>query len=468
MQYVHSLPTLTSFDGKGLFGYTFPLQQRNVEVYYIDVEKGHDTFIISKRITRIYYVLSGSGYFTIADQRYDVRSGMLVEVPTNVEYSYSGTMTLIALSIPRWFSGNDTHTKWNPDVGIQRGIPGASAGPWLRRLIGQLIRVKILGKSPVAAFLRLNQPLWNNLPPSITSLGPVRSYGDFLHTVARVHNARAQAFATFFLRNRPQLELIRRLVQRRTETEALKLAVLGCSIGAETYSVAWAIRSALADFKIILQAMDISRKAVEIGKCGTYPLASEPTNTNLFERMTAAEIDELFDRDRDVATVKSWIKEGIEWHIGDVGDPEMMDILGPQDIVVANNFLCHMDARTAEKCLRNIACLVRPCGYLFVSGVDLNVRTKVAEDLGWNPLQELLEEIHQGDPCMKTFWPWHYAGLEPLNKGRRDWRLRYAAAFQLVPSGENMLGNVGSGRVDRDVSAIAVLPDDCARVCDAH
>ena len=202
---------------------------------------------------------------------------------------------------------------------------------------------------------------------------------------------------------------------------------------------------------------------MEIGKWGTYPVAS-----NLFERMTEAEIDDLFDRNRDVATVKPWIREGIEWHIGDVRDPEMMDVLGPQDIVVANNFLCHMDARSAEKCLRNIACLVRPCGYLIVSGIDLNVRTRVAEDLGWNPLQELLEEIHEGDPCMKTFWPWHYAGLEPLNKGRRDWRLRYAAAFQLVPSGESMLGNLRSGRVDRDVPAIAVSADDCARVCDAR
>jgi hypothetical protein len=39
MRYTHSLPTLPSFDGKGLFGYTFgPLQ-----FYYIEVEKGHDT-----------------------------------------------------------------------------------------------------------------------------------------------------------------------------------------------------------------------------------------------------------------------------------------------------------------------------------------------------------------------------------------------------------------------------------------
>jgi len=44
MRYTHSLPTSPSFDGKGLFGYTFgPLQQKDLEIYYIEVEKGHDT-----------------------------------------------------------------------------------------------------------------------------------------------------------------------------------------------------------------------------------------------------------------------------------------------------------------------------------------------------------------------------------------------------------------------------------------
>ncbi len=59
MRYIHSPPALPSFDGKGLFGYTFgPLQQKDLEIYYIEVKEGHDTFMVSKRITRVYYVLS--------------------------------------------------------------------------------------------------------------------------------------------------------------------------------------------------------------------------------------------------------------------------------------------------------------------------------------------------------------------------------------------------------------------------
>jgi SAM-dependent methyltransferase/mannose-6-phosphate isomerase-like protein (cupin superfamily) len=427
MPYIYSLPTANTFDGKGLFGYTFgPLKQKDVEIYYIEVEKGHDTFMVSKKITRTYYVLCGSGYFTIADRKYDVSPGILVEVPPNVEYSYSGKMKLIAFSKPRWFFGNDKHTRWNPDV-VGADYPSAADGKsWLMRFV----RMRIFRKSPIGAYLRLNQLLWNKLPASYTAFGPLRLYGNFLHTLARIHDGREQAFATFFLRNRPQLELIRRLVERRPLSDTLRVAVLGCSTGAEAYSVVWTIRSARPDLRLVLHAMDISKRAVEVGRCGVYSLATpKVTNTNIFERMTEAEKEEFFDRDADVMIVKSCIKEGINWHVGDVGQTEILDVLGPQDIVVANNFLCHMDDLVAEKCLRNIARLVSPHGYLFVSGIDLDIRTKVAADLGWNPLQELIEQIHEGDICMKAFWPCHYAGVEPLNEKRQDWRLRYAAVF---------------------------------------
>jgi chemotaxis methyl-accepting protein methylase/mannose-6-phosphate isomerase-like protein (cupin superfamily) len=432
MQYIYSVPTSSSFDGMGLFGYTFgPLKQKDLEIYYIEVEKGHDTFMISKRITRTYYVLCGSGYFTIADRKYDVSPGMLVEVPPKVEYSYSGKMKLIGISKPRWFYGNDTHTKWNPDV-VRTDYPcSPSGGSRLTRLV----RLRIFRKSPIGAYLRLNQLLWSKLPASFTALSPIGSYGNFLNTLARSHGVRAQAFSTFFLRNRPELELIKRLVERRTRGDTLRVAVLGCSTGAEVYSVAWRIRSARPDLKLILHAVDISKRAVEVGRCGVYRLvAPQATNADIFERMTGAEIEELFNRDGNVVTVKSSIKEGINWHVGDAGDSETLDALGPQDIVVANNFLCHMEPPMAERCLRNIARLVSPHGHLFVSGVDLDIRTKVAADLGWHPLQELLEDIHEGDPCMIALWPCHYAALEPLNKGRKDWRLRYASAFQLFAS----------------------------------
>ena len=424
MRYVHLLPPLPSFDGKGLFGFVFgPLQDKDLEVYYIESDKGHDTFTVSRRATRLYYVVEGSGYFTISDHRYEVSRGALVELPPKVEYSYSGKMTLIVISKPRYFAGNDRFTRWNPDVIWKVLPPPATTGFW-----------ELLGRRLVDRYLRVNRRIWRRLPASISNFGPVHFFGELSNELARRFGWRAQDLSTFFLRNLPQLELIRRLIVQRAKNETLKVAVLGCSTGAEAYSIAWTIRSARPDLKLVLQAVDLSKRAVELGKCGRYSLAG-PHGADISQRMNDPAMMDLFDRDGDAVAVKSWIKEGIEWRVSDVAEAEIIDTLGPQDIVVANNFLCHMRPSAAEECLRNIAGLVRPNGYLFVSGIDLGIRTRVADDLGWHPLQELLEEIHEGDPCLRSLWPWHYAGLEPLNKKRADWKCRYAAAFRL-PSTE--------------------------------
>jgi hypothetical protein len=90
-----------------------------------------------------------------------------------------------------------------------------------------------------------------------------------------------------------------------------------------------------------------------------------------------------------------------------------------------------MHPANAERCLRNIGRLVGHGGYIFVSGVDLDVRTRVARDLHWQPVPELLEEIHEGDPSLRRDWPFAWWGLEPLDRARCDWTLRYATAFQI-------------------------------------
>jgi SAM-dependent methyltransferase len=148
--------------------------------------------------------------------------------------------------------------------------------------------------------------------------------------------------------------------------------------------------------------------------------------------MSEEEMQEMFDREGDRLKIKSWIKEGITWHVGDARDPEILNVFGPQDIVVGNRFLCHMDPPDAERCLCNIARLVKPGGHLFTTGVDLDIRAKVARDLGWEPHQDLIEEIHDGDPSLRDAWPFGYWGVEPLDKTRRTWSIRYAAAFRLA------------------------------------
>jgi chemotaxis methyl-accepting protein methylase len=284
--------------------------------------------------------------------------------------------------------------------------------------------------------LALGKHVWSRLPAPLSRTRPMRYCGDLLHSFVRHRAERSQYHATFFLRNRAELRLISALVNRTATERTVKLAVLGCSNGAEVYSILWTLRSSQPDLLITTEAIDICDAIVNIAKQGRYSLIRpELMDTPIFDRLTSEEMEAIFDKDEDNVTVKPWIRVGINWRVADVCAPAFTALLSRQDIVVANRFLCHMTSGKAERCLRNMSKVVSPGGYLFVSGVDLDVRTRIARELGWQPLFDLVEEIHDGDQSLREGWPCHYWGLEPLDKRRSDWRLRYAAAFQIGSKG---------------------------------
>lgn len=300
-------------------------------------------------------------------------------------------------------------------------------------------------------YLSQSRRVWNRLPGFVRRGRAGRVYGRHLHRLVCRRAERRQNHSTFFLRNRPELELMRRLLHQKAPRSSLKLCVIACSKGAEVYSILWALRSLRRDLRVDTQAMDISPEFVEFAKRGIYSRrglsglmdAKQDPDTQLaettwrdqglsiFHRMTEDEMASMFEMDEDQARIRPWLKEGITWLTGDAGDPELIRTLGPQDMVVANRFLCHMDSASAEQCLRNIAQLVKPGGHLFVSGIDLDVRAKVAKDLGWKPVLELMKEIHEGDITLNQAWPLEWWGLEPFCTDLPDWKFRFASAFQI-------------------------------------
>jgi chemotaxis methyl-accepting protein methylase len=295
----------------------------------------------------------------------------------------------------------------------------------------KIAKLLLRRRSPVNFYIRLNTGLWKRLPAKLRNSGPMRWYGTILHKLVCRRANRRQFTGTFFLRNRPTLELMRRLTGQKPQGSTLNVAVLGCSIGAEVYSILWTVRSARPDLNVRLCAVDNSAEVLKVAREAVYTSQTcDFVGSSIFERMTDAEFGEMFEGDRREAKARPWIREGISWHLSDAGDPGMISVLGPQDMVVASNFLCHMAPPEAENCLRNVARLVKPGGYLFVSGVDLDVRAKVARDLRWRPVPELVEEIHDGDPSVRGDWPCAWWGLEPLDTKRADWQMRYAAVFQ--------------------------------------
>ena len=321
-------------------------------------------------------------------------------------------------------------------------------------VFGRMSESKFFRKYLGRPYVLGNRWIWSHLPAALISWRPVRAYGVHVHRLIHLQATRRQSVGTFFLRNRSELESLIRRLDQTSQGCTLNLTILACSKGAEVYSFSYAIRCARQDLKVNLRAVDIEMAVLEFAERGVYSLNSNGTvsgvssprssvqggdvathtsrdqSGSIFERMSPAEMEVMFDREGDQVKVKPRFREGITWHVGDAGDPGLVKAFGLQDIVVANRFLCHMPPAEAEACLRNLARLVKPGGYLFVSGVDLGVRSKVARDSDWRPATDLTKEIHEGDPSLRQGWPLEYWGLEPLDQGRADWKMRYTSVFQ--------------------------------------
>src|SRR4051812_26895546 len=90
---------------------------------------------------------------------------------------------------------------------------------------------KVFRKSPIGAFLRLNEWLWDRLPAGAKESRLLQSYGLLVNALVRREANREMSLGTFFLRNRPELRLIANLA-RAKNGEPLNVSVLGASNGA--------------------------------------------------------------------------------------------------------------------------------------------------------------------------------------------------------------------------------------------
>jgi SAM-dependent methyltransferase len=204
---------------------------------------------------------------------------------------------------------------------------------------------------------------------------------------------------------------------------------MACSSGAELYSLLWLIRKARPDLDVVALGVDISEAALERARLACYLRDDMEFRGAIYDK----DFHGLFEMDSQVFRVKDAIRRGAQWVQGDARDPALPSKFGSCDVVLANNFLIHMEPADASAALMNVARLVGPGGILVCRGIDLNVRQNVVNRLRLKPLPIRLEQIHNAelDLDARRHWPWKYYGLEPLNRNRKDCVQRYSAVFQV-------------------------------------
>ena len=252
----------------------------------------------------------------------------------------------------------------------------------------------------------------------------MRQLGRAIHPRVRLEE-RFQSFYTRFLRNRAQLRLIAGLCKTRPMGQALKIVSLGCSTGAEVYSLLNAIRSIRADLAIEAVGIDFSKAAIEKAKQGVYAYWDEE-----LKGLSPKEMDALFYDQSGFKVVQDHLRQGVSWRVADICDSAQLRGLDSQDVVLINNLLIHLEAPKAEPCLQHIVRLVAPGGLLVLSGIDMDLKERVMLRSELLPITDMIREVHNGDPQVLDDWPFRYWGLEPLDPKRAGWHYRYSTVFQ--------------------------------------
>ena len=206
----------------------------------------------------------------------------------------------------------------------------------------------------------------------------------------------------------------------------LDIIDIGCSTGAEPYSIASLLARRRPDLAFTIRAFDIDPDVLLRARAGRY------SETEVLDNkvVTTEFVDGTFDRQGDMFTVKPEIARQVSFGTADLRDPRIRETVGTADIAFAQNLLYHFPPRVARRAFANLITLLRPRSALFIDGMDLGTRRRLTRAAGLVPLDYHVEGIHNEAGLLRTAaWPWVYWGLEPYHASRKDCLWRYATVF---------------------------------------
>jgi chemotaxis protein methyltransferase CheR len=311
----------------------------------------------------------------------------------------------------------------------------------------------------IKPFVPFVRHIWRRLPVALRQTRPARRIGTFFYDHYVRGTYRDQTHYTWFLRNIAQLRLLTEVVSAHPRGQPLRIASIGCSVGAELYSTLWLLRRYHPWLQVVARGIDTAANVIEVARKGVYRLRTPSPQGGTLELNGAKVLTTVPNALNDIMDmtsegdfrIKDWIREGVSWTVADATDPGLAAMIGPQDVVIACNVLGPMDDAIAEACLRGLVKLIVPGGTLVLDGIDLDLKSRVTQSLGLRPMTRYLEEIHTADPT-KGDWPWTRWSHEPIDYQRADWQYRYATVFGVASSGQRRQESA----IDRPDAVVAV------------
>ncbi|QRM44623.1 CheR family methyltransferase [Rhizobium sp. BG4] len=283
---------------------------------------------------------------------------------------------------------------------------------------------------------RCGRLTWKLLPEPAQNTKLLRRVGRWIYRHFTSKTMRFQSHYTQFMRNPSLVGTVAHLAVERAASRPLRMTSIGCSTGAELYSVIAMVRSAAPDARIQAFGIDLASDVVDAARNGVYwPGKSSATNSVFESGRPEVLVHEapgllniLYPQADGSLHVRAHLKKDVEWLVSDASDRNLVKRIGRQDVVLANNVLGPMDDGLAARCLQNLMTLVRPGGYLVIDGVEQNLKYRLLASSGFTPILSNAREIWNGDPSKKG-WPWVRWGHEPFSTDE-GWHILKVTIFR--------------------------------------
>ena len=97
---------------------------------------------------------------------------------------------------------------------------------------------------------------------------------------------------------------------------------------------------------------------------------------------------------------------------------------------MAQNVLFHLPRQRAREAFDNLTALLKPKSALFINGMDTDMRIQLTKKSGLEPLDYLVEEIHEDARVDRgNAWAGSYFGRQPFSRSSRDWLRKYCTIY---------------------------------------
>jgi SAM-dependent methyltransferase len=234
---------------------------------------------------------------------------------------------------------------------------------------------------------------------------------------------------TCFHRSPLQLEALIGPVVDRLVTQgrrSITISEFACSYGAEAYTIASELLFRRPDVTFTIRASDLHAETIAKAKAATYTL-DEITQGLM---VPAEFIQRTFDKTGEAYVVKPAIRERVSFEQADLLDPHLGERFAEADIVLLQNVLFHMPSDMARRVLQSVSRLVARGGFLFLDGMELDMRVALTRQLGLEPLDFKVREIHDYSRrhVPEPWWD-HYYGSEPYTWLSSSRLRRYGTIF---------------------------------------